>query len=165
MRAASKMAPLPRPSPNRRGVALRSSHLEPPRAEAAPSDDGGARLVALEGERHVTPFRGVDQCRAALLVGLARILLVAREDHDHLAVLETPSGVQRPKRLDDDGITGFHVGGAAAEALPALAPERLALQHGVEMADEQHARALGTAVLGHQVARAPTSSWLTQVVS
>ena len=96
IRAASKIAPLPRSSPKICDEwPCEPRHLEPPRAEPAPADHGRARLVALEGERHVAARRGLAQRRAALLVGRPGVLLVAREDDDHPAILQRAGRVQR----------------------------------------------------------------------
>ena len=54
--------------------------------------------------------------------------------------------VQGPQRFQRHEVAALHVGGAGAVGAIALAPEGLALQHGVEMADQQQPRTVAATV-------------------
>ena len=152
MRAASKMAPLPRSSPKICDEwPCEPVDLDPPRAEPAAADDGGAGLVTLERERHVAAGRRLAQGRAALLVRPAGVLLVAGENDDQLAVPQGAGRVQRAQGLERDQVPALHVRDAAAVRAQGVPPEALALQHRVEVADQQQPLAARAAVLGHEV--------------
>ena len=93
----------------------------------------------------------------ATIERLAGVLFVAGHDDGDRETVEHAGAGERLQRRDDDDVTAFHVDdagparGRRRQALEAL-ERAVGFEHGVEVADEQHARPLAGA-LGHQVAR------------
>ena len=116
------------------------------------------QLFVFQGD--VRPFAGGDEVGARGLQRRAGGLLVAGQHDLDVGVAQGAGGVHRAQRRDDDDHAALVVGNAGpgrgiAGALEAL-ERRVRLEHGVEVADHQHALAAPVAAVGgDQVAGAP----------
>ena len=136
------------PEDLRRVAGLRLD-LELPGRRAAARGDRELRIAGtvLEADRVLRALRGVDQRGARGGLRIARVLLVAGHDHDEVHVGERAGDLQRLERGDHDDVAALHVDDAGAlrglvvDALELL-ERAVALEHGVEVADEQHPRTL-----------------------
>src|SRR6476469_2388683 len=126
-----------------------------PAAEATPRNCALARVL-LEGERDVTPLRGVDQRLARDEVQRTGVFFVTRERDDDPRAVERADALERLESVEDDDVAALHVG-AARTGGKGVEPDEsftFAFEHRVEMADEQHPLAPRALSLGEQVAGA-----------
>ena len=145
-------APLRAEDPAR--MAGLARHFQRPAVDPAPPD--GCRAVdgGLEAERHVALARELEHRLPRLGERHARVLLVARQHDRDAPVVEGARRVQRLQGLHHHDHPALHVGRPGAEGPCALAPELLARQHGVDVAEQQEPLAPATAGLGDEVAGA-----------
>ena len=133
--------------------------MQPPRADAAPADDALAGRRAFERERDVGLARGLHQRLARDRERCARVFLVAGVDDGDVDVAQCVRGARSARTASSAiRLPPFMSAGAAAVAAVAFAAERLALQHRVEVPDQQQAgRSVAPGVRRDEVAAALAS--------
>jgi hypothetical protein len=141
-------------------VRLAGGDVELPGARAAAADGDARGRAALEGEREVALARGVDEGGARHGQRALGELLVAGHDHGDGHGGEEAGVAQGAQGEEHGHVAALHVARAGAAGHGVLADEALALalEHGVEVADEEEARAArrtrGRSVRGDEVAGA-----------